>query len=105
VAVLFLDYWSNYLRLDDSSWLFLPDNPVQAKFITERQKAISIDRVRSDQTGIQTKAFKKEQMIETFLDPKTWLMFLFNIVISIPNGGLTNVKTSSTALVYSTDMT
>ncbi len=72
--------------------IFLPDNPVKAKFITERQKAISIDRVRADQTGIENKTFKKEQMIETFLDPKTWLMFFFNVWISTPNGGLTNVN-------------
>lgn len=72
--------------------IFLPDNPVKAKFINEGQKAISIDRVRADQTGIENKTFKREQMIETFLDPKTWLMFLFNIWISIPNGGLTNVS-------------
>jgi ACS family allantoate permease-like MFS transporter len=71
--------------------IFLPDNPVKAKFVTERQKAIAIDRVRADQTGVENKTFKKEQMIETFLDPKTWLMFAFNIWISIPNGGLTNV--------------
>lgn len=70
--------------------IFLPDNPVKAKFITERQKAIAIDRVRADQTGIENKTFKRSQMIETFKDPKTWLIFLFNIWISIPNGGLTN---------------
>lgn len=70
--------------------LFLPDNPVKAKFVTERQKAIVIDRLRADQTGVENKSFKKEQMIEAFTDPKTWLMFLFNIWISIPNGGLTN---------------
>lgn len=70
---------------------FLPDNPVKTKFITERQKAIAIDRVRADQTGVENKTFKKAQMIEAFKDPKTWLMFLFNIWISIPNGGLTNV--------------
>lgn len=85
--------------------IFLPDNPVKAKFITERQKAISIDRLRADQTGIENKTFKKEQMIETFLDPKTWLMFFFNIWISIPNGGLTNVIfvpcSSSTLLTFS----
>lgn len=70
---------------------FLPDSPVKAKFITEREKAIAIDRVRADQTGIENKTFKKEQMLEAFKDPKTWLMFFFNIWISIPNGGLTNV--------------
>ena len=31
-------------------WL-LPDSPVKAKFINERQKAIAIDRVRANQTG------------------------------------------------------
>ena len=31
--------------------LFLPDNPVKARFIKEREKAIAIDRVRVNQTG------------------------------------------------------
>jgi MFS family permease len=70
--------------------VFLPDNPVNAKFITERQKAIVVEKMRADQTGIENKTFKREQMIEALLDPKTWLMFLFNIWISIPNGGMTN---------------
>jgi hypothetical protein len=82
--------------------VFLPDNPVKAKFISEREKAIAIDRVRADQTGIENKTWKKEQMIEAFTDPKTWLMFLFNIWISIPNGGLTNVSSTDLFNLYST---
>lgn len=31
--------------------IFLPDNPVKAKFINDREKAISIERVRVNQTG------------------------------------------------------
>lgn len=62
--------------------IFLPDNPVKAKFVTERQKAIVIDKLRQDQTGVENKTFKKEQMVEAFLDPKTWLMFFFQIWIS-----------------------
>ncbi|VUC25519.1 unnamed protein product [Clonostachys rosea] len=69
---------------------FLPDNPVKAKFVTEREKAIVVDRLRADQTGVENKQFKKDQLIEALIDPKTWLMFFFHIVISIPNGGLTN---------------
>ncbi|CAG9990883.1 unnamed protein product [Clonostachys byssicola] len=69
---------------------FLPDNPVKAKFVTEREKAIVVDRLRADQTGVENKQFKKDQLIEALTDPKTWLMFFFHIVISIPNGGLTN---------------
>ena len=70
--------------------IFLPDNPVKAKFVSEREKAIVVDRLRADQTGVENKQFKRDQMIEALLDPKTWLMFLFHIMISIPNGGLTN---------------
>ena len=70
--------------------LFLPDNPVKAKFVTEREKAIVIDRLKEDQTGVENKVFKKDQLIEALLDPKTWLMFFFHLMISIPNGGLTN---------------
>lgn len=70
--------------------LFLPDNPVKAKFVTEREKAIVIDHLRADQTGVENKQFKRDQLIEALTDPKTWLMFFFHIMISIPNGGLTN---------------
>ncbi|KAH8651416.1 MFS general substrate transporter [Xylariales sp. PMI_506] len=69
---------------------FLPDNLKRAKFINEREKAITVERLRPDQTGIENKTFKREQMVEAFTDPKTWLMFAFNIFCSIPNGGLTN---------------
>ncbi|KAH7039556.1 putative allantoate permease [Microdochium trichocladiopsis] len=70
--------------------IFLPDNPVKAKFITERERFVAIERMRADQTGIENKTFSRTQLWEVFKDPKTWLMFFFNIWVSIPNGGLTN---------------
>ncbi|KAK8014293.1 transporter [Apiospora arundinis] len=70
--------------------IFLPDSPVKAKFVEPREKAIAIERLRADQTGIENKRFSRSQMIESFTDPKTWLMCLFHLTISIPNGGLTN---------------
>lgn len=70
--------------------IFLPDSPTRAKFITEREKAIAIERMRADQTGIENKKFKWEQVWDTLRDAKTWLMFFFHIWVSIPNGGLTN---------------
>jgi MFS transporter, ACS family, allantoate permease len=68
----------------------LPDSPVSAKFLSEREKAIAIERMRVDQTGIENKHWKWDQVREVLLDPKTWLLFFFNIWVSIPNGGLTN---------------
>ncbi|KAI8290531.1 putative transporter [Colletotrichum sp. SAR11_57] len=70
--------------------VFLPDNPVRAKFITPRERFVAVERLRADQLGIENKTFSPPQLRETLRDPKTWLMFLFNIWVSIPNGGLTN---------------
>ncbi|KAI1849649.1 hypothetical protein JX266_004598 [Neoarthrinium moseri] len=72
--------------------IFLPDNLARAKFVTEREKAITVERLRANQTGIENKTFKKDQVVEAFKDPKTWLMFAFNIFCSIPNGALTNFQ-------------
>ncbi|KAK7226746.1 hypothetical protein V2G26_014749 [Clonostachys chloroleuca] len=68
----------------------LPDNPVKAKFITDRERYVAIERLRADQLGIENKTFVRSQLWELAADPKTWLMFFFNIFVSIPNGGLTN---------------
>lgn len=70
--------------------LFLPDSPVNAKFLTEREKAIVIDRVRKNQVGVKNTKFKWEQFFQTLKDPKVWVMTLIQLFISIPNGGLTN---------------
>ena len=70
--------------------IFLPDNPVKAKFINDRERFVAIERVRADQLGIENKKFDWKQFKEVATDPKTWLMFLLNVFISIPNGGLTN---------------
>lgn len=43
----------------------------------------------------ENKNFKKEQMFEALLDPKTWFMFFFNVVINIPNGGLNSERKST----------
>ncbi|KAH8894525.1 MFS general substrate transporter [Thozetella sp. PMI_491] len=70
--------------------IFLPDNPVQSKFTTEKEKFIAIDRLRADQIGVENKNWKWEQFWEAILDIKTWLMLILNVLINVPNGGLGN---------------
>lgn len=70
--------------------LLLPDSPVTCKYLNEREKAIVIDRVRKNQTGVKNTTFKKEQFFQTLKDPKVWTMVAIQLFISIPNGGLTN---------------
>jgi hypothetical protein len=67
-------------------WI-LPDTPMNAWFLTEEEKYHAVTRLASNKTGIVSKVWKWNQAIEAVTDVKTWLLFLFNISINVPNGG------------------
>jgi hypothetical protein len=58
---------------------------MQAKFLTHNEKIFAIERVRSNQTGIENKKFKLKQAIESLRDPQIWLLFLITSISNIPN--------------------
>jgi hypothetical protein len=64
----------------------MPDNPAAAKFLTEDEKVKVVRRIQINQNGVETKVWKKHQFIEAFMDPKTWLFFLFAAVADIQGG-------------------
>lgn len=70
--------------------LHLPDTPTKAWFLTEEEKKLVVERIRSNQQGFGNKHFKKHQFIEALTDYKTWLFFVFALSNNIPNGGITN---------------
>lgn len=69
-------------------WLTPPDAPTRAKFLTEKQRALVVGRVKDNGTGIENRKFKMKQFMEAMLDLKTWLLFLFAVTSNSPNGGL-----------------
>lgn len=73
-------------------YFFLPDNPLDAKFLSESERRGVINRIKEEETGIENKRFKKEQFIEAMLDLKTWLLFIFAVASNSPNGGLTTFQ-------------
>ncbi|KAL6229160.1 major facilitator superfamily domain-containing protein [Aspergillus navahoensis] len=54
-------------------FLALPANPSTAWFLTPAEREIAIKHVENNQTGIESKVFKKEQAIEALTDPKVIL--------------------------------
>ncbi|KAJ7508955.1 major facilitator superfamily domain-containing protein [Mycena galericulata] len=74
-----------------SFWFFFPDSPTTAWFLTPAERAIAVMRLKENQTGVENKHFKKEQMIEALTDPKTWLFALFSALDNVPNS-LTNQR-------------
>ena len=72
----------------------LPDSPVTAWFLNHEEKLAAVARVKHNQTGMINRHFKKEQVIETILDPKTWFYFLFAFISNVVNGGLNAFSTA-----------
>ncbi|OAL65527.1 hypothetical protein A7C99_2624 [Trichophyton rubrum] len=70
------------------AFIFLPNSPMDARFLTDEEKYHAVKRLAENKTGIVNKRWKWNQVTEAVLDPKTWIIFLFNVAINIPNGGL-----------------
>ncbi|KAL1875476.1 hypothetical protein Daus18300_003215 [Diaporthe australafricana] len=68
--------------------LVLPDSPMNARFLTAEEKFWAVERLASNRTGISNRVWKWDQVREALLDVRIWLIFLFNVAINIPNGGL-----------------
>ncbi|KAF2092555.1 allantoate permease-like protein [Rhizodiscina lignyota] len=68
--------------------IFMPDSPMEAKFLTHEEKLIAIERLRLNQMGVASRVWKWDHVQEAFLDIKTWLWFSMLMAISIPSGGI-----------------
>jgi len=66
-------------------FFLFPDSPTNAWFLTPEERVKAIQRIKENQTGVENKHFKKEQMIEALMDPKTWLFALFSALNNVPN--------------------
>lgn len=60
---------------------YFPDNPTNAWFLTADERLNVVKRTRGNQTGIETKVWKKKQLLEALSDIKTWLFFLFITIL------------------------
>ncbi|KAL9012317.1 MAG: hypothetical protein Q9173_002912 [Seirophora scorigena] len=69
---------------------FMPDNQLNARWLTPLDRRLAIERVRVNQQGIGNKHFKAYQMKEALLDPLTWAFAFYALTADIPNGGITN---------------
>lgn len=61
---------------------------MRAKCFSEEDKKLMIERVRSNQTGLQNKSFRPYQIKEALLDPQSWCFCLIAICTTLPTSGL-----------------
>ncbi|KAK4159507.1 major facilitator superfamily domain-containing protein [Cladorrhinum sp. PSN259] len=68
-------------------WL-MPDSPMEAKYLTEREKVIAVERLRANQMGVASREWRWDHVWESLLDLKTWCWFVIIVAISIASGGI-----------------
>ena len=67
--------------------IFLPDSRTSAKFLTERERSIAVERLRDNRTGVKNTVFKPAQALDAFKDPQVWVIALSSGISSIGNVG------------------
>lgn len=63
-------------------FIFMPDSPMEAKFLNEGERLIAVERLRMNQMGVASRVWKWDHVLEAFLDIKTWLWFLMLTSVS-----------------------
>jgi len=61
---------------------------MRAKCFSEEDKKLMVERVRSNQTGLQNKKFRSYQFKEALKDPQIYCYMLIQICTTLPTSGL-----------------
>ncbi|KAJ5181460.1 hypothetical protein N7449_011607 [Penicillium cf. viridicatum] len=82
--IMFLIFGLITIAVGISIFFFLPDNPMTSR-LTHAEKILAIERLRENQTGIENKHFKRNQFVEVFRDPQTYLIVIIVTAMDVPN--------------------
>ncbi|KPI37651.1 putative transporter [Cyphellophora attinorum] len=69
---------------------FLPDSPVSAPWLNERERLIAVERLRTNQTGIKNSHHKWPQVKEALTDIKVWMLVAGVFIHNMTNSLQTN---------------
>ncbi|KDR78707.1 hypothetical protein GALMADRAFT_63756 [Galerina marginata CBS 339.88] len=86
--IIFLGLGSTTVSVGLLSFLIFPDNAVRCKFLTPDEKIMAIERLRANQQGLETKAFKVRQLLEMLSDVKSWCWMCITFTMAIPGTGI-----------------
>ncbi|TRX95177.1 hypothetical protein FHL15_003869 [Xylaria flabelliformis] len=64
---------------------WMPDSQLNARFLTENERLMAVERIRVNNQGVGNKHFKWYQCKEALTDPMIWAFVLFALLANIPN--------------------
>ena len=87
---VFLIFGSMSLVAGIATLWFLPDLPSTARFLSQRERAVAVERVAANRQGVKNHNFKVDQAWQTVADPKTWILFVLAVSAKVPNAAITS---------------
>lgn len=86
---------------------YLPDSPMNARWLSEADRALAVERVRDNRTGVESHVWKWSQFRECLLDIECWILVVMFFLDDIPAGGVASfgsivVKGFGYSALYST---
>lgn len=86
---------------------YLPDSPLNARWLSDHERALAIERVRSNRTGVENHVWKWSQFKECIMDIQCWILVATFFLDDIPAGGVASfgsivVKGFGFSTLYST---
>ncbi|KND88041.1 putative transporter [Tolypocladium ophioglossoides CBS 100239] len=86
---------------------YLPDSPMTARWLSDHDRALAVERVRSNRTGVVANVWKWSQFKECMLDVQCWVLVATFFLDDIPAGGVASfgsivVKGFGYSTLYST---
>ena len=66
------------------TFFFLPDTPMNARFLSKSEKVALLRHVAVNQTGVSHKRVNPRQIVAVFCDVQLWLMVILTILVSAP---------------------
>jgi ACS family allantoate permease-like MFS transporter len=69
-------------------YFFLASSPTEARWLSEREKVVALERLRGSKLGTEVWKFKWSQLREAFADVRLYLVFLLLVSTGLPNGGV-----------------
>ncbi len=62
--------------------IYMPDSPMEAKYLRQREKVVAVERLRANQMGVESRHWRWDHVLETMVDLKTWCWFVAIVSIS-----------------------
>lgn len=100
---MFLVFGAITLAWSVMVFFFLPDTPMQARFLAREDRAKAAERVRENMGGTKDNVFKMRQAMEASFDVKIWLLVLIQLATNVANGAVQSVSLGNATSIPSNE--